>query len=136
MPNELAAWVRESLRRLHKASEAPPLDTLIVESARGSLFVRCFPGKHPDVGARLVLMEALRSASFLQLRRRGLTSRQCEVLHWAAMGKRDAEIALIVGCAPKTVSKHIEAILAKLGAETRLGAAQIAREWLSGQAAG
>jgi DNA-binding CsgD family transcriptional regulator len=58
----------------------------------------------------------------------GLTPRECEVVVLIAEGKRDAEIAAILGCAPKTVSKHVEHLLAKLGAETRLAAACTIRE--------
>lgn len=70
------------------------------------------------------------AADFHRLRHRGLTSRECEVVFWIAQGKRDAEIATILGCAPKTVSKHAERVLAKFAAETRLGAAHAAQEWL------
>lgn len=67
---------------------------------------------------------------FVRLRGAGLTPRECEVLFWMAEGKPDAAIATVVGCATKTVSKHVENILAKLGAETRLGAAHVAHAWL------
>jgi DNA-binding CsgD family transcriptional regulator len=76
----------------------------------------------------------LRAApDFHRLRERGLTPRECEVVFWIAHGKRDAEIATILGCAPKTVSKHAERVLAKFAAETRLAAAHAAREWLNRQ---
>lgn len=58
----------------------------------------------------------------------GLSPREGEVLHWIAEGKRDAEIATILGIAPRSVSKHVEHILAKLGAETRTAAAALAGE--------
>lgn len=64
------------------------------------------------------------------LRGLGLTPRECEVIFWIAQGKRDAEIAVILGASAKTVSKHVEHILEKLGAETRLAAAHTAQEWL------
>lgn len=67
---------------------------------------------------------------FRRLRERGLTPRECEVVFWMAQGKRDAEIATIIGCAPKTVSKHAERVLAKFEAQTRLAAAHAARDWL------
>jgi len=69
-------------------------------------------------------------ARFARLRCRGLTARECEVVGWIAQGKRDAEIGAILGCATKTVSKHVERVLAKLGAETRLAAARTASEVL------
>lgn len=65
-----------------------------------------------------------------RLRGLGLTPRECEIVFWIAQGKHDAEIATIAGCAAKTVSKHVEHILEKLGAETRLAAAHTAQEWL------
>jgi DNA-binding CsgD family transcriptional regulator len=66
------------------------------------------------------------AARFARLRAHGLTPRECEVLGWIAQGKRDAEIAAILGCAARTVGKHVEHLLAKLGAETRLAAAHSA----------
>lgn len=59
----------------------------------------------------------------LPLSRRGLTLRQAEVLHWIAQGKRDKEIALILGVSYRTVTDHVRAILVKLGVETRTAAA-------------
>lgn len=56
-----------------------------------------------------------------------LTRREREILDWIAQGKRNGEIATILGIAPKTVSKHVEHILAKLHVETRTAAAAFAR---------
>jgi DNA-binding CsgD family transcriptional regulator len=67
---------------------------------------------------------------FFRFQTAGLTSRECEVLHWVARGKRDAEIATIMACATGTVSKHVEHILAKLHAETRCAAVSTATELL------
>lgn len=73
---------------------------------------------------------ALRKADFLPLRRRGLTRRECEVLWWIKHGKRDHEIASILGIALRTASHHVENILAKLKVETRTAAATVAlRLW-------
>lgn len=51
-----------------------------------------------------------------------LTAREHEVLSWIAEGKRDGEIAIILGIARRTVGKHVEHILAKLTCETRTAA--------------
>ncbi|MEO6003303.1 MAG: LuxR C-terminal-related transcriptional regulator [Opitutus sp.] len=67
---------------------------------------------------------------FGRLKGAGLTARECEILFWISEGKHDAEIALVAHCAPRTVGKHIENILAKLHAETRLAAAHTALAWL------
>ncbi len=59
--------------------------------------------------------------------REGLTRREAEVLRWVAEGKRDPEIALILGISPRTVQTHVANILAKLRVETRTAAVQAAR---------
>jgi DNA-binding CsgD family transcriptional regulator len=51
-----------------------------------------------------------------------LTRREAEVFTWLREGKRNSEIAVILGCAPRTVDKHVENILRKTGAETRTAA--------------
>jgi DNA-binding CsgD family transcriptional regulator len=53
----------------------------------------------------------------------GFTPREAEVLSWIIQGKRDVEIAQIVGASPRTVQKHVQSILSKLGVETRTAAA-------------
>lgn len=56
------------------------------------------------------------------LARLGLTPREAEVLHWLMQGKRDAEIAEILRASPRTIQKHVQNILVKLGVETRTAA--------------
>ena len=53
----------------------------------------------------------------------GLTPRQGEVLRWLGVGKRNAEIATILGISSRTVEKHVEQVFDKLGVETRSAAA-------------
>ena len=52
----------------------------------------------------------------------GLTPRQGEVLRWLGVGKRNAEIAVILGISSRTVEKHVEQVFGKLGVETRSAA--------------
>lgn len=52
----------------------------------------------------------------------GLSPRQGEVLGWAAQGKTNAEIAVILGISPLTVKKHLESIFHTLGVENRTAA--------------
>lgn len=52
-----------------------------------------------------------------------LTPREREILHWVAEGKRDSEIAGIVGLSVRTVEQHAGRCLRKLGVETRAAAA-------------
>lgn len=52
-----------------------------------------------------------------------LSKREREVLHWVREGKRNREIATILGLSPLTVRRHLENIFQKLGVETRSAAA-------------
>jgi DNA-binding CsgD family transcriptional regulator len=52
-----------------------------------------------------------------------LTAREAEVLHWVARGKTNRDVGDILGASPRTVTKHMEHILQKLGVETRTAAA-------------
>jgi DNA-binding CsgD family transcriptional regulator len=56
-----------------------------------------------------------------------LTAREVEVFRWLSEGKRNSEIAIILGCSSRTIDKHVENILRKTGAETRTAAVRIAR---------
>ena len=48
-----------------------------------------------------------------------LSRRELDCLSWAAEGKSDWEMAVILGVAPSTIQKHILAARTKLGAVTR-----------------
>ena len=62
-----------------------------------------------------------------------LTSREREILHWVAEGKRDSEIAAILNLSVRTVEQHVRSCLGKLNVETRTAAcAVIWRERKSG----
>ncbi len=52
----------------------------------------------------------------------GLTPREDEVATWLARGKTNAEIGVILGMRSRTVEKHVERILAKLGVDNRTAA--------------
>jgi len=58
----------------------------------------------------------------------GLTPREAEVLHWIAEGKRDREIAAIIGVSARTAQHHVSHILEKLSVETRTAAARVSLE--------
>ena len=58
----------------------------------------------------------------------GLTAREKDVFHWVGEGKRNGEIALILGISARTVEKHVEHLFAKFGVENRTAMAAIARD--------
>lgn len=135
LPEPMRGWIRVSLAALRQSPPLHPLFCLSTEGPGGRLFARLFPG--PAGSPTIVrLTEAVHHPSVMALRTHGLTERQCEVLHWLMAGKRNSEIGAILGASERTISTHVEALLRKTGAETRLAAAHIAREWLNQQATG
>jgi len=61
----------------------------------------------------------------------GLTPRAAEALLWAAQGKTNADIAVILGISESTVKTHVSSILHKLGLNSRTQAAVVAQRLLS-----
>lgn len=57
--------------------------------------------------------------------RHGLTLRESHVAAWLARGRTNPEIAEILAMKPRTVEKHVEKILDKLGAANRTAAARV-----------
>lgn len=53
----------------------------------------------------------------------GLTPRECEVMWWVSEGKRNREIAVILGLSSRTVEEHVAHIFRKLQVKTRTAAA-------------
>jgi DNA-binding CsgD family transcriptional regulator len=85
---------------------------------------------------RLVLIEKNEELDAVPLETLGLTKREAEVLLWVSQGKRNAEIAMILGIRAKTVTKHLERVFPKLGVETRTSAANVALEILKAHGTG
>jgi DNA-binding CsgD family transcriptional regulator len=68
---------------------------------------------------------ALRSEAANALRRgdeSALTQREQQVLELVAAGRTDAAIGHVLGCSPRTVSKHLEHAYRKLGVSSRAAA--------------
>ena len=53
----------------------------------------------------------------------GLTPREAEIARWLAAGKQNPEMAIILDTNVRTIEKHMEHVLHKLGAENRTAAA-------------
>ncbi len=121
LPEEIVAW-------LQAAARAPalrlPREFQAVGRDGSKLALRYFPNA-PGDGARIKLIEYLPAPPNSATRTR-LSPREREVLLWLAQGKRDTEIALILNLSPKTVGKHVEHILRKLGVQSRTAAARVA----------
>jgi DNA-binding CsgD family transcriptional regulator len=70
-------------------------------------------------------VSARRGENTAMLESFGLTPREGQVAHWIARGKTNLEISIILQTRPRTVEKHVEAILSKLGVENRTAAALV-----------
>jgi DNA-binding CsgD family transcriptional regulator len=60
------------------------------------------------------------------LRERGLTEREAEIVRLMASGRTNADVAAEVGISPRTVQTHLQNAYRKLGVKTRSEAAKIA----------
>jgi DNA-binding NarL/FixJ family response regulator len=98
--------------------------------AAGTLLLHRFTEKGDDALTVLYLIEEHAPPGPTELIKLGLTPRQAEVLYWIAQGKTNAEIAIILGTSPRTVEKHVEQLLERLGVENRVSAAAQANETL------
>lgn len=128
LPKSVKTWLRRSCnwqgQLLPNAT-----NTFSVKSASGTLTLRRMH-ENPGTETLLLLDESGGPLSARPLEALGLTPRQAEVLLWVAQGKSNPEIAIILGTATKTVQKHLEAVFAKLGVESRTAAARRALETL------
>ena len=75
-------------------------------------------------GQWMLVMDLLEDAfSERALQHLGISPAEGKVAHWLVRGKRNSEIATILGISSKTVEKHVTAVMARLGVETRTAAA-------------
>jgi DNA-binding CsgD family transcriptional regulator len=118
-PEEILRWLASVRTQLADADSAPQLPRPLTRR-RGASVVEVRLGRHDAAGSELI-MEKHSAAPDV-----GLTTREAEILHWLREGKRNREIALILGLSPRTVGKHLENIFLKLGVETRTAAASAA----------
>ncbi len=102
------------LRRAGVAAELPPL-------RRGNAELRLKFARHLQSEGFLIIIEETSAPS----PEATLTEREREVLEWLGQGKTNSEIGMILGISTHTVKRHVERVLAKLGAENRYAAALV-----------
>jgi len=124
LPAPLEAWATWAQHELRKGVHAQVLRAFGTQSARGHLFVRYFPVGEAGAAELCLIERPARSNLPWVGGSAKLSAREREVLHWVAQGKRDGEIAIILGLATKTVGKHVENIFRKLGVSSRTSAAK------------
>lgn len=119
VPEDFERWLHHSLLCLYKSEDVTAtLRPYEAESEESRLVARLVAG-HGAQRACLVFEVTPKQADHSALAQLGLTDRQQEIAYWISMGKRNDEIASIVGCALNTVRKHVENIFERMGVETR-----------------
>jgi DNA-binding CsgD family transcriptional regulator len=126
LPSTLHEWVRSQEKARGRADAIHGVQQpLSIERDQRRLTVRLV-SQPPDV--ILLLSETATHVEPAALMRLGLSSREAEVLAWAASGKTTPVIAGLLHISPRTVQTHLERVYRKLGVETRTAAAGRALE--------
>ncbi|HEX9046090.1 MAG TPA: helix-turn-helix transcriptional regulator [Verrucomicrobiae bacterium] len=112
LPMEVDSWLRGCMldasdRNLRLRTVAGEIEIQAVKTASAR---------------RILLVLTLKSAGAIgpRVKNYRFTARESEVAHWICQGKTNAEIAAILGVSPRTVHKHVEHILDKTNASSRL----------------
>jgi DNA-binding CsgD family transcriptional regulator len=126
VPEQLARWISWSEQTIRKATDVPEVRRpLVIEREGTRLTLHLFSKPEQNF---LLLEEDRCAIDPAALSRLPLTGRESEILAYVAIGKTNREIGIILGISSRTVSKHVEHILARLGVETRTAAAASALE--------
>jgi len=121
LPEQLARWISWSDKTMRKASDVPDVRRPFVMERDGNrLTVHLFSKPEQNF---LMLEEHRWAIDPAALSGLPLTRRESEILAYVAVGKTNREIAIILDISSRTVSKHVEHILERLGVETRTAAA-------------
>jgi len=119
---ELSQWLDNHERK----------SDLVLHASTKPLTIRYFKAVNSNEHLlRIVEHEAIMNAEVLKSNF-PITKRESEVLLWIAHGKTNREIAEILSLSPRTVTKHLEQIYAKIQVDNRTAAASIAIQSLLG----
>ena len=128
LPLTVKKWLRREITAFGRNDLAVrPPQPLNVLRGELSLHIRLASTSNGTVHF-LVLRVEDPTSHLKKLSALGLGPRATEVLYWIAKGKTNGEIGIILGARPRTIEKHVEGILAKLGVENRVTAALVATQ--------
>ena len=130
LPKVLQHWIQGLRRRCEHTRVASVCDRIVIDRPQGRLHVGLKVATMPQREV-LCLNEEQGRHDFYRLKALRLTEREIEVIFWITQGKSDADIAIILGTAHKTINKHVENVLMKFAANNRTSAAVRAVEWLA-----
>ncbi len=123
LPHAIRTWALDA-RAAATSEPTPMLSSAVVAGRR----LHIQPLGRADAGELLLLLTERDSDQTTEslMHSLNLTSREAEVLLWAAKGKTNRDIGEILGISPRTVNKHLDHVYEKLGVETRTAAAALA----------
>ena len=127
-PDKLRRWIQQrawpATAQENALSPRPPL---VVDRGDRRLTITFLSGRN-DTG--ILLLSELRTAPWPSgaLKSLPLTEREQQVFRWICDGKTNPEIAIILGISRRTVDKHIEHVLERLGVENRFQAQRLGWE--------
>lgn len=125
LPPEAAAWLRACLAGSTtgsvtlKGPNGPPHSLSFVGGTADEILLRL---SQDDLALSLARLRTCLP----------VTAREADVLFWLSQGKSSRDIGEILGLSHRTVTKHLEAIYAKLGVENRTAASMIANRYIGG----
>ena len=120
LPDLVVQWMQRFRASLEAGGAMDAPSILTIRQPHSDLRV-CFQGDGSNGGRLLLTEEKLRTPDRF-VSRFGLTAREAEVLHWIVEGKNNPEIGLILGISTRTVEKHVERVLPKMGVDNRASA--------------
>ena len=116
LPQELVDWLDSGEDAIsEKTGHSPHWD---VDREHGRLRISRI---HRESGQeKLISIERYtRSRNPHNLMAFDISEREAEVLYWIAQGKKNSEIAIVLGISPRTVEKHVQKIYRALRVESR-----------------
>lgn len=127
VPQSVRAWLRKTLGAIAKSDLVHTGHVLERTRDGQKLELRLVPSQ---LGGWILAAAA--HSTEVQPRFRNhpdLSVRENEVLRWMTEGKRNGEIAVILGISPRTVERHVAAVLEKMQVENRASAIVCAMQW-------
>jgi len=122
LPDEVQTWLRARIA----AGETRTTSDEIIFGGRGELtrIGLVGPTERDEILLRISDVSSPDRVAGIKSRF-ALTQREAEVASWIAQGKSNRDIAAILSLSPRTVDKHLEVILSKMGVENRTAAAAL-----------
>jgi hypothetical protein len=107
LPTQVRDWLKRRASGLVDNDPPPKLKEFSIQRGSKRLTVRSLSSVQA-AEHRLVLTETSEELDADSLQTLGLTKREAEVLFWVSQGKRNCEIAEILGARSRTIEKHVE----------------------------